>query len=1368
MLTLLRISASLHTLREEIPFPNDRSTTLVTLNLPWLKLSPGLLAVALSLSVVCHTQQIENSICLDFSCFYINSNYSITVSCFSAFILNPYHTIEEKKRNSGINPYCHVEITVVDPTMAEATKVDYLFGGLRPSLVEKLYPLQLKTGKEFLEVAKRFTDAKLLANRRNWLDAVLGAAATRTANVPIDFIRTHPKPAPTAADAELWKVIKELQGAVENLKSQANPPPKRPGNEKTITWGESEKIYRTNNGVLKCYCCNGTGHMARNCWEIPQSPRFRQKLYSGLSGPQKGASGPPASINIVSQLAETTAEASTKDEIKEQPILRLDFSNLIREEFTCGTRQVMAVVDTGEALKVISPELLRASQFVMLATMVTVSPALYAENFCVEPSGKLLQIKGVSVGPALLAAKVDVVPVANLTSTSVWIQKGTTLGVVSGYDGEVLSCGLTTEEEDPAMTSPPTMEEGDQRRTLTDNLKKQIHHSIPKDKPIHQAPYASAWKARAIVNEQVKILEEAGIIETSDSSWSAPVVLIRKKDGTWRFCVDYRKLNSVTLRDVYPLPRIADVLSRLEGAKFFSILDLQAGYHQIRRRLSQDCHCGRCVTRLFITADGLYQFKVFPFCLSGKLHDNADCLSRYPLPVTEDQEEDRCVAIGLVSSGRSMDFGREEEFVAEQRRVPRWRRLMDQLEAGRATLKNFCLSNGRLYLQTIKNGKQYRGLCVPRSFRERVVKAYHDDLMSEHMGVRRTLTKISNRFFWERLAIDVTNDVQSCPTGFLQCIQVARPFQKVRIDLLGPFPTSNTGNKIIIVAVDYLTKWVEIRAMPNGKADKVATFFVEQIVLRHGAPESIISDQGKCFIAELTQEVMKNLGSNHKTTSSYHPQANGLVERMNPTLAAMLSMYVGADHKDWDEALPYVCFTYNTARQESTGFSPFFFALRTNSEIVHVIKMKLFHDLVEREPNLDAESTEAVRETPLPNIPSPPVVINRETGTDSGNHVRQPKTASRQPRLPTRIQPARQAGRPDRYLALLLPYTICVLAFLGPVKVDTLFVRDTVVSNEKPGVAFGESFWTVITDLDIRLAEAVVQTLKVRLKEYSEMAVKCRATGNQQGASAAKKLDVKWRWFERELNQSENQLATFRDVIGSPSKQRRAVIDGGGSALKWLLGVATQADLAGLNTKITGLTRRKKEIVHLMDQQATLTQCRQQFKEWKGSEVAYLGENRWAFAAITAHEVVFSCPIGSSQGPPQSLLLPTFGIFEVPPGCTARTEDWVFPASLDGRLEASLNPLVAPTLTAVGFNVTTFKSMTGFQIQELIKKTTEEFQLTEPRYPFELLIMLLLLGLATTYVTYQIVELSGRMRAHEQLDVPDDHFLPHLEQMAEV
>jgi Reverse transcriptase (RNA-dependent DNA polymerase) len=102
-----------------------------------------------------------------------------------------------------------------------------------------------------------------------------------------------------------------------------------------------------------------------------------------------------------------------------------------------------------------------------------------------------------------------------------------------------------------------------------------------------------------------------GLVEISDSAWAAPVYLIRKKDGTWKFCVDYRKLIAVMIRDIYPLPRIADLLSRLEGAQFVSILDLQAGYHQIPVRM-EDRH-----KTAFIAEDGLFQFKVLPFGLSN-------------------------------------------------------------------------------------------------------------------------------------------------------------------------------------------------------------------------------------------------------------------------------------------------------------------------------------------------------------------------------------------------------------------------------------------------------------------------------------------------------------------------------------------------------------------------------------------------------------------------------------------------------------------------------------------------------------------------------------------------------------------------------
>ncbi|GBM75167.1 Transposon Ty3-I Gag-Pol polyprotein [Araneus ventricosus] len=94
---------------------------------------------------------------------------------------------------------------------------------------------------------------------------------------------------------------------------------------------------------------------------------------------------------------------------------------------------------------------------------------------------------------------------------------------------------------------------------------------------LRRLPLAKKEEAERLVKEMV----DTGIIEESSGPWASPIVLVKKKDGSTRFCVDYRKLNEITIKDCYPLPRIDDTLVALNGSQWFSTLDLKRGYWQV-------------------------------------------------------------------------------------------------------------------------------------------------------------------------------------------------------------------------------------------------------------------------------------------------------------------------------------------------------------------------------------------------------------------------------------------------------------------------------------------------------------------------------------------------------------------------------------------------------------------------------------------------------------------------------------------------------------------------------------------------------------------------------------------------------------------
>ncbi|UYV74076.1 hypothetical protein LAZ67_11002041 [Cordylochernes scorpioides] len=96
-----------------------------------------------------------------------------------------------------------------------------------------------------------------------------------------------------------------------------------------------------------------------------------------------------------------------------------------------------------------------------------------------------------------------------------------------------------------------------------------------------QRPYRVSPAERHVIQSEVEKMMETKIIRPSSSHWASPVILLRKKDGSLRFCVDYRRLNKITKKDVYPLPRIDDALGTLAGSRYFSTMDMRSGYWQI-------------------------------------------------------------------------------------------------------------------------------------------------------------------------------------------------------------------------------------------------------------------------------------------------------------------------------------------------------------------------------------------------------------------------------------------------------------------------------------------------------------------------------------------------------------------------------------------------------------------------------------------------------------------------------------------------------------------------------------------------------------------------------------------------------------------
>lgn len=131
-------------------------------------------------------------------------------------------------------------------------------------------------------------------------------------------------------------------------------------------------------------------------------------------------------------------------------------------------------------------------------------------------------------------------------------------------------------------------------------------------------------------------------------------------------------------------------------------------------------------------------------------------------------------------------------------------------------------------------------------------------------------------------------------------IPVEGPFHRLSVDVLGPFNTSLSGNRFIVIFNDAYTKWAELFPVKSVEATVIARLLVDEVISRHGAPITLLSDRGTNFMSALVKEVCKLFSIRKLSTTSYHPQTNAITERYNSTLTDSISMYVSSHGRDWD------------------------------------------------------------------------------------------------------------------------------------------------------------------------------------------------------------------------------------------------------------------------------------------------------------------------------------------------------------------------------------------------------------------------------------------------------------------------------------
>nr|GEZ37459.1 putative reverse transcriptase domain, ribonuclease H-like domain, aspartic peptidase domain protein [Tanacetum cinerariifolium] len=415
----------------------------------------------------------------------------------------------------------------------------------------------------------------------------------------------------------------------------------------------------------------------------------------------------------------------------------------------------------------------------------------------------------------------------------------------------------------------------------------------------------------------------------------APVLFVKKKDGSFRMCIDYRELNKLTIKNRYPLPRIDDLFDQLQGSSVYSKIDLRSGYHQLRVR-EKDIQI-----TAFRTRYGHYEFQVMPFGLTNAPAMFMDLMNRVCRPFFE--------KFMIVFIDDILIYSKNKEEHEEHLRI-----ILELLHKEKLYAK---FSKCEFWLDSVK----FLGHVINR-------QGVHVDPAKFEAIKSWTAPKSPTKGKEEEEAFQLLKD-KLCSTPILALPEGSDDFvvycdaslkgygavlmqrekdiayasrelrtheenyithdlelgaENVTMDFVTGLPRTPSGYDSIWVIVDRLTKLAHF--LPKKKTDsieKLAELYLKEIVCRHGVLVSVISDRDSLFTSRFWVSLQKALGTQLDLSTAYHPETDGQSERTIQTLEDMLRACVIDFGSSWDKHMSLVEFSYNNRYHASIKAAPF-------------------------------------------------------------------------------------------------------------------------------------------------------------------------------------------------------------------------------------------------------------------------------------------------------------------------------------------------------------------------------------------------------------------------------------------------------------